>query len=229
MPSKPPINTNGTSPHTQSDENLDNIDSTIEFEGDVNTNNDLPTQATLKKIENLPILDKDGKSLPFKNLYTGPGVTRRVLIIFIRHFFCGVRPPPFSLLPSDESKLTARLSETELPRIHPHPHLIHNPRVPPALANPNIHLHNRSRRPLSNPDVHVLYLLSVPRLRRPDEETLQRAWHAANPELRLTARISTKGIREFNPEWVYAVVETIAVWQDVPGWGLSASRWRIHV
>ena len=94
MPSKPPINTNETSRHTHSDENLDNIDSTIEFEGDVNTNNDLPTQDTLKKIENLPILDKDGKSLPFKNLYTGPGVTRRVLIIYIRHFFCGVRPPP---------------------------------------------------------------------------------------------------------------------------------------
>jgi hypothetical protein len=82
---------NETIPSKHSDENLDAIDSTVEFEGDVNTNNDLPTQATLKKIENLPILDKDGKSIPFKNLYTGPGVTRRVLIIFIRHFFCGVR------------------------------------------------------------------------------------------------------------------------------------------
>jgi hypothetical protein len=84
---------NETIPSKHSDENLDAIDSTVEFEGDVNTNNDLPTQATLKKIENLPILDKDGKSIPFKNLYTGPGVTRRVLIIFIRHFFCGVRFP----------------------------------------------------------------------------------------------------------------------------------------
>ncbi|PMD15518.1 hypothetical protein NA56DRAFT_634331 [Hyaloscypha hepaticicola] len=89
MPSKPQIDTNETWSHKHSDEHLDNIDSTIEFEGDVNTNNDLPTQATLNKIENLPILDKDGKSLPFKNLYTGPGVTRRVLIIFVRHFFCG--------------------------------------------------------------------------------------------------------------------------------------------
>jgi hypothetical protein len=96
MPSKPQIDTNETWSHKHSDEHLDNIDSTIEFEGDVNTNNDLPTQATLNKIENLPILDKDGKSLPFKNLYTGPGVTRRVLIIFVRHFFCGVsfRPSP---------------------------------------------------------------------------------------------------------------------------------------
>jgi hypothetical protein len=72
--------------------NLEDVDSTADFEGNLNTNNDLPTQKTLKKIENLPILDADGKSIPFKNLYTGPNVARRVLIIFIRHFFCGVRP-----------------------------------------------------------------------------------------------------------------------------------------
>jgi hypothetical protein len=108
-PFKPHIDTNETSLPKHSDEstkNLEDIDSTAEFEGDVNTNNDLPTQATLKEIENLPLLDKDGKSIPFKNLYTGPGVTRRVLIIFIRHFFCGVCPlffPP-SPKPSDENK-----------------------------------------------------------------------------------------------------------------------------
>jgi len=105
LPSKPHIDTNETvAPSKHSDENLDAVDSTIEFEGDVNTNNDLPTQATLKQIENLPILDKDGKSIPFKNLYTGPGVTRRVLIIFIRHFFCGVRLPS-SDLTSPKTKL----------------------------------------------------------------------------------------------------------------------------
>jgi hypothetical protein len=106
-PSKPHIDSNETSPPKHSDEsakNLEDIDSTVEFEGDVNTNNDLPTQATLKKIENLPILDKDGKSIPFKNLYTGPGVTRRVLIIFIRHFYCGVRPPPSPSKPFFQTK-----------------------------------------------------------------------------------------------------------------------------
>jgi hypothetical protein len=74
-----------------SPKNLEDVDGTAEFEGEVNTNNELPTQATLKKIQNLPILDVDGKSIPFKNLYTGPNVARRVLIVFIRHFFCGVR------------------------------------------------------------------------------------------------------------------------------------------
>lgn len=62
--------------------------SSIEF--DINTNNDLPTRETLQKIQDFPILDQDGKAVPFKTLYTGPNVTRRVLVIFIRHFFCGV-------------------------------------------------------------------------------------------------------------------------------------------
>ena len=62
----------------------------VEFVGDVTTDDKLPTLETLKKIENLSVLDQDGKAVPFKNLYTGPNVPKRVLIIFIRHFFCGV-------------------------------------------------------------------------------------------------------------------------------------------
>lgn len=62
----------------------------VEFIGDVKTDDKLPTLETLKKIENLSVLDQDGKAIPFKNLYTGPNVAKRVLIIFIRHFFCGV-------------------------------------------------------------------------------------------------------------------------------------------
>jgi hypothetical protein len=65
------------------------VDPTAEFVGEVNTNNDLPTQEMLEKVENMILLDKDGKTIPFKSLYTGPNVARRVLVIFIRHFFCG--------------------------------------------------------------------------------------------------------------------------------------------
>jgi hypothetical protein len=72
-------------------------DTSIEFSGDLNTNNDLPTRETLKQVEDFPILDQDGKAVPFKTLYTGPNVARRVLIIFIRHFFCGVCLPSPSL------------------------------------------------------------------------------------------------------------------------------------
>jgi hypothetical protein len=68
----------------------DNIDSAAEFDGELSTNDRIPSQAVLKKIEGLVVLDKDGKTVPFKELYNGPNVARRVLVIFIRHFFCGV-------------------------------------------------------------------------------------------------------------------------------------------
>ncbi|ETS81884.1 hypothetical protein PFICI_06886 [Pestalotiopsis fici W106-1] len=61
----------------------------LDFHGDVQTNNSLPTPETLRKLEQYTVLDESGKSRPFKSLYTGPNVARRVLIIFIRHFFCG--------------------------------------------------------------------------------------------------------------------------------------------
>lgn len=61
-----------------------------EFEGEVNTNNELPSAKTLKQIEDYIVLDSDGRSHAFKTLYSGSNVARRVLIIFIRHFFCGV-------------------------------------------------------------------------------------------------------------------------------------------
>lgn len=70
----------------------------LDFEGSVASTNDLPSPSTLRKIENYVVLDRDGKSHPFKSLYTGKHVARRVLVIFVRHFFCGVSffpfPPP---------------------------------------------------------------------------------------------------------------------------------------
>ncbi|KAI0002761.1 AhpC/TSA antioxidant enzyme-domain-containing protein [Xylariaceae sp. FL0662B] len=60
-----------------------------DFQGEVQTTHDLPTLETLRKIETYIVLDRDGKSRPFKSLYAGHNVARRVLIIFIRHFFCG--------------------------------------------------------------------------------------------------------------------------------------------
>jgi hypothetical protein len=68
----------------------DAVDHTSEFTGEVDTNNTLPSAEMISKVENLPVLDKDGRSIPFKSLYTGPNVARRVLVIFVRHFFCGV-------------------------------------------------------------------------------------------------------------------------------------------
>lgn len=60
-----------------------------DLEPTLDTDNTLPTAATLSKIQSFLVLDRTGKSHPFSSLYTGPHVPRRVLIIFVRHFFCG--------------------------------------------------------------------------------------------------------------------------------------------
>lgn len=62
----------------------------LDFSGSVDSNHDLPTPATIRKIDNYVVLDRDGKSHTFRSLYTGRHTARRVLIIFIRHFYCGV-------------------------------------------------------------------------------------------------------------------------------------------
>ena len=50
-----------------------------------------PSRAALDKAADLTVYNTDGIGLPFKSLYWAePGHRRRVMIIFIRHFFCGV-------------------------------------------------------------------------------------------------------------------------------------------
>ena len=50
----------------------------------------LPSTESLRSAEGYEVLDREGKPRPFKTLYSGSDSTSRVLIIFIRHFFCGV-------------------------------------------------------------------------------------------------------------------------------------------
>lgn len=61
-----------------------------DFEGELATTNELPSPEKIKQIDDYIVLDKDGRSHTFKTLYSGTNVARRVLIIFVRHFFCGV-------------------------------------------------------------------------------------------------------------------------------------------
>lgn len=50
----------------------------------------LPPPEELEKAAGLEVIDMDGKAHSFASLYTGPDVASRVLIIFVRHVFCGV-------------------------------------------------------------------------------------------------------------------------------------------
>lgn len=70
----------------------------LDFKGEIDTNNELPSMQVLKAIENYTVFDHAGKTHPFKSLYSGHNVARRILVIFIRHFFCGVSFISTSLL-----------------------------------------------------------------------------------------------------------------------------------
>jgi hypothetical protein len=73
---------------------LEKDDADLDFAGNIDVNDDLPTEQDLKRVGDLLVLDAKGQSRPFKELYQGEGVAPRQLIIFVRHFFCGVSTRP---------------------------------------------------------------------------------------------------------------------------------------
>lgn len=95
-----------------------------DFQGEVLTNDELPSPETVRKIENYIVLDRHGKTHTFKSLYTGRNVARRVLIIFVRHFFCGVSviyifqtgPHPPTLAPPPAPSPGSTVPLTSAPR-----------------------------------------------------------------------------------------------------------------
>ena len=85
----------GASPRPSVQTDFDDDVIQEDFQGEVVTNDELPSAETIRRIENYIVLDRHGKTHTFRSLYTGRSVARRVLIIFVRHFFCGVsRPQP---------------------------------------------------------------------------------------------------------------------------------------
>jgi hypothetical protein len=59
---------------------------------DISSPSKLPPQEILETAANIAIFDGDGNSRPFKSLYSGSqAIGEQQMIIFVRHFFCGVR------------------------------------------------------------------------------------------------------------------------------------------
>lgn len=81
----------GPAPKASSDGEDDDVNPP-DFQGSVLSNDDLPSPETIRRIGEYAVLDRYGKTHTFKSLYTGRNVARRVLIIFVRHFYCGVSP-----------------------------------------------------------------------------------------------------------------------------------------
>ena len=64
---------------------------TGDFKGDIKVNDDPPTKVDLEKAGSIEVFDKDKKKRTFGSLYADNGARkRRILVLFIRHFFCGV-------------------------------------------------------------------------------------------------------------------------------------------
>jgi hypothetical protein len=62
---------------------------------EVPLNDEPPSVDTIHKVEDYTVLDNKGGKHSFKSIYDGPDATGRVLVIFIRHFFCGASFPMF--------------------------------------------------------------------------------------------------------------------------------------
>lgn len=58
---------------------------------EIEVSDTLPTSEELRKAGDIPIFDADGVARPFKSLYQGiEHQGQRQMIIFVRHFYCGV-------------------------------------------------------------------------------------------------------------------------------------------
>jgi hypothetical protein len=86
------------------------FDSTDEIE----LSDDCPPRETLAEAGKIPIYDADGSSRPFSTLYEGElAIGEQQLIIFVRHFFCGVRislAPVQTRLANTSSRLASPIS-----------------------------------------------------------------------------------------------------------------------
>lgn len=78
-------------PHDERPLGANSDPATQEFQGDVKVSTALPSESTLERTADLPVFDVEGKTVSFKSLYWANGnESKKVMIIFIRHFFCGV-------------------------------------------------------------------------------------------------------------------------------------------
>lgn len=89
---KAPLPRAWTTPAEAKDEHSDKEPEVAhDFDGNVKVSQKPPKPQDLERVASLPVLNSSNVSIPFRNLHTSTdGSPRRFLVIFIRHFFCGV-------------------------------------------------------------------------------------------------------------------------------------------
>lgn len=64
------------------------------FRDDIDVSDEQPSATQLAAAGKVPIIDVHGNSRPFSSLYSeGEAIGERQLILFVRHFYCGVSLP----------------------------------------------------------------------------------------------------------------------------------------
>jgi hypothetical protein len=70
---------------------IENDDDFARLGGEIDISDDLPTEEILEEAGDIPIYDSEGNEKPFKSLYSGDSaIGEQQLVIFVRHFYCGV-------------------------------------------------------------------------------------------------------------------------------------------
>lgn len=82
-------------------------------QGEAGPHRELPDGKALAKAGDVMIKDKEGNSLPLKSLWAGKSENERQLIVFVRHFFCGVSIHcyrPWLAVPTLDCSLSTQLN-----------------------------------------------------------------------------------------------------------------------
>jgi hypothetical protein len=70
---------------------LESEDNFAQLQEEINISDDLPDKETLSEAGDIPIYDSEGNARSFRSLYSGDlAIGEQQLVIFVRHFYCGV-------------------------------------------------------------------------------------------------------------------------------------------
>lgn len=142
-----------------------------------------PDQKTLQEAGELEVFDESGKAIPFAELYNTEG---RTVVVFIRHFFCGVsaRNPDHSR----HQTLVLTTPTTALRRLRPRINKNLPTQRPRAQQTDHQPRHHRLRRTCSNRKLQATDGQLIRHFLRPVSEAVRQAWH---DELALHGRPET--------------------------------------
>lgn len=169
---------------------------------------ELPDEKTLAEAGEIMIKDKDGGQLALKSLWSGKAQGEKQLIVFIRHFFCGVsvaRARPLEARRRGCAATDGRGSGRRMltPSPWPRPPELQavrpGPRGGPPRGGPRgrrrAGRHRRLRRAGVHPPVRRGDRLPVPHLRRPEPAEPRGAGHGVQHEgVRDPARLHQDGL-----------------------------------